>query len=180
MGKDRGSAEEKEILKKFSATKLTCVALPIKTRWKNLAVKRMQDYHTVQNTRDAKGKIKGDAVLTYRQYLNDAMFFALFQGEKNFLHEVANNLQNPVWGVWLGRKSCIPSAPLFAGNFSSLSEAVKGISEFDGKSLEQFDRVEDVSSFNDGIDSYMDLAESFDIQGRKFSQRRVMLMPAQL
>jgi CRISPR system Cascade subunit CasD len=178
MGIDRGSEEEKAVLLKFDETKLVCFAIPCKQKNKEVAVKRIQDYHTVQNTRDAKGSIKNDAVLTYRQYLNDACFIALLEGGKEFLGRVMASLQNPVWGVWLGRKSCIPSAPVFVGIYSSESDAIINISEFEGKTIDNFSYVREVTSFGNGIDSYMDQAVSFDIHGRQFAPRRVMLQEA--
>lgn len=180
MGLDRGSEKEKNELESFSKTKLTCVAIPCKSRKKEFTVKRIQDYHTVQNTRDAKGSIKNDAVLTYRQYLNDACFISLFEGDKTFVGKVAENLKNPIWGVWLGRKACIPSAPVFAGLFASQNEAISKIPEFEGKPIEKFSHVTEVSSFGNGIDSYMDQAVSFNIHGRQFSPRRVMLQEAKV
>jgi CRISPR system Cascade subunit CasD len=178
MGFDRGSEEEKTALLKFAETKLVCFAIPCKQKNKEVAVKRIQDYHTVQNTRDAKGNIKNDAVLTYRQYLNDAGFIVLLEGDKEFLGRIAEGLQNPVWGVWFGRKACIPSAPVFAGLYFSESEAISKIPEFEGKIIENFSHVREVTSFGNGIDSYMDQVVSFDIHGRQFAPRRVMLQEA--
>lgn len=178
MGLDRGSQAEKEALQMFANAKLLCVSIPQKQKKREVAVKRIQDYHTVQNTRDAKGNIKGDAVLTYRQYLNDAGFIALFEGEKTFLVRVAESVKNPMWGVWLGRKACIPSAPVFAGIYSSAPEAINNIAEFEGKPIDKFSHMREVTSFGNGIDSYMDQAISFDIHGRKFAPRRVMLQEA--
>lgn len=182
MGFDRGSEEETKALEKISGFKLTCIAISKKQGNRDVIVKRIQDYHTVQNTRDAKGHIKGDAVLTYRQYLNDAGFIALFEGDKMFLKEIAEGrperpwcLANPRWGVWLGRKACIPSAPVFAGLYSSEQEAFCCISEFQGKTIDKFSRLVEVNKFGDGIDSYMDQPVSFNIHERKFAPRRVLL-----
>lgn len=190
MGLDRGSEDEKIALQKFTDIKLLCIAIPRKQKKRELTVTRIQDYHTVQSTRDAKGHIKNDAVLTYRQYLNDAGFIALFEGDKAFLKIVAEGvpdiperkwcLKNPKWGVWLGRKACVPSKPVFAGLFLSESEAVSTIQECEGKSLESFGYVREVRSFGDGVDSYMDQPVSFDIQNRKFAPRRVLLREAKI
>ena len=79
-----------------------------------LNVRRMEDYHTVLGTRSADGKIKDTAVLTQRTYLNDAAFAAFLTGDRATLEELARALQDPCWGVWLGRKACIPSAPVFS------------------------------------------------------------------
>ncbi|MBI5359557.1 MAG: type I-E CRISPR-associated protein Cas5/CasD [Planctomycetes bacterium] len=178
MGLYRGSPGEKITLEKFTTLKLLCIVVPRCVKNKEIMVKRMQDYHTVQGTRDAKGKMKPDAVLTYRQYLNDSGFLALFEGERKFLEEISMALQNPVWGIWLGRKSCIPSVPIFAGLYLSSDEAAKKL--LDGKSLESFTRVQEVDSFGEGIDSYMDQAVSFELYARKFAPRRVMLHEAKI
>lgn len=178
MGLDRGSEAESATLKMFVDVKLTCVAMPQQPKGRPVFMKRMQDYHTVQNTCDAKGNMKKDAVLTYRQYLNDAGFIALFNGKKTFLCHIADSLQNPVWGVWLGRKACIPSAPVFAGLYSSEVDAVSNVSELEGQSIEKFSYVREVDTFGSGIDSYMDQAVSFDIHRRNFSPRRVVLHEA--
>lgn len=180
MGLDRGSEKEKTELLSFAETKLSCIAIQCKQKNKVVTVKRIQDYHTVQNTRDAKGGIRNDAVLTYRQYLNDAGFIALLEGGKEFLGRVAESLKNPVWGIWLGRKACIPSVPVFAGLFTNQAEALSKIPEFEGNPIEKFSHVIEVSSFGNGIDSYMDQVVSFDIHRRQFAPRRVMLQEAKV
>lgn len=178
MGLPRGSIEEKDVLKKFAETKLLCLSVPRKLKDREITVKRMQDYHTVMGTRSAEGKIKSDAILTYRQYLNDAGFITLFEGEKQFLEEVGGYLHNPTWGVWLGRKACIPSSPIFAGIYPVKEEAVKEL--LDGKPLNAFTRIEEVNSFGSGIDSYMDQPVSFELYARKFMPRRVMMHEAKI
>ncbi|MBI4324048.1 MAG: hypothetical protein HY674_02165 [Chloroflexi bacterium] len=42
-----------------------------------LAVRRLEDYHTVEGTRRASGKLDEGTVQTYRQYLLDARFAVL-------------------------------------------------------------------------------------------------------
>lgn len=180
MGLSRGSTEEKNILEEFAITKLMCIAVPRKVRNREISVKRIQDYHTVMGTRSAEGRIKNDAVLTYRQYLNDAGFIALFEGDRQFLEEVGKYLCNPAWGVWLGRKACIPSAPVFAGIYATKEEAAKELKELDGKPLHMFTRVQEVDSFDSGIDSYMDQPVSFELYARRFTPRRVMLHEAKI
>ncbi len=67
------------------------------------------------DTRRASGAMNKDAVVTRRQYLLDARFGVILQAAALVLERVAAALQDPVWGVWLGRKSCIPAAPVFVG-----------------------------------------------------------------
>ena len=50
-----------------------------------------------------------------RFYLADAAFLAALQGDPAIVARCAKALQAPVWPVFLGRKSCVPAAPVFAG-----------------------------------------------------------------
>lgn len=98
---------------------------------------RMTDYHTVgarydENdpwqrrmipTKAEDGKPKDNATVTHRDYLVDSVFGAVLSGDDAFVAEMAAALENPVWGVWLGRKSCIPTEPVFAGVFDSVEAA---------------------------------------------------------
>ncbi len=180
MGLPRGSQEEKEALEKMAVLKLLCIAVSRNIKNKEIIVERIQDYHTVMGTRDAKGGIKNDAVLTYRQYLNDASFIALLEGEKEFLLKLTAHLKNPTWGIWLGRKACIPSAPVFAGRYESEEEALKAL--FPGKTLDDFTYQREVTRFEDGRDSLMDQALCFGAPGkpRKYVPRRVILHDAKV
>lgn len=94
---------------------------------------RMPDYHTVGAhydkddpwqkrmipTKAEDGSPKKDATVTHRDYLADSVFGAVLSGDDALVDEMAAGLADPVWGVWLGRKSCIPTEPIFAGVFES-------------------------------------------------------------
>lgn len=98
---------------------------------------RMTDYHTVGArydkddpwqkrmipTKAEDGKPKDNATVTHRDYLVDSVFGAVLSGDDALVAEMAAALENPVWGVWLGRKSCIPTEPVFAGVFESAEAA---------------------------------------------------------
>nr|PZN30254.1 MAG: type I-E CRISPR-associated protein Cas5/CasD [Chloroflexota bacterium] len=63
-----------------------------------------------------------------RYYLADASFLAALQGDNPALIErLAAALQAPAWPCFLGRKSCVPSAPIFAGtgDYPSLRAALE-------------------------------------------------------
>lgn len=100
----------------------------------------MTDYHTVGARYDkgnpwqkrmipvtAEGKPRGTD-LTHRDYLTDSVFGVVLSGDDALVDELAAGVRNPVWGVWFGRKSCIPTEPVFAGVFDS-DEAAKGALE---------------------------------------------------
>ena len=69
----------------------------------------------------------------------------LLEGERAWLDEIAAKLGNPTWGIWLGRKCCIPAAPVLVGTAEDKAAAWRlllaraGCAE--GMSIEQFDHV---------------------------------------
>lgn len=147
------------------------LTIPRRGAKKELSVMRLQDCHTVQNTRRASGAINNDCVLTYRQYLTDASFGVLLEGDTVFPKQIADALANPVWGVWLGRKACIPAAPILAGLRTVRDEAIKLFNL--EKPLDAYIRQEDVKNFADGKDSLPDMSVSFASERRLFAPRRV-------
>lgn len=176
LGHHRGSEEERAFLLLFGAVSMTTIAIPRKGTKKDLSVRRLQDYHTVQNTRRASGAINNDCVLTHRQYLSDASFGVLLEGETVLLKQIADALENPVWGVWLGRKTCVPTAPVLAGLKADRDDALRLL--IGEKSLDMFTRQEDVKDFADGRDSLPDMPGSFASDRRVFSPRRVITKQA--
>lgn len=97
------------------------------------------DYHTVGGGYDlpalltAEGKPKISSgrphtEITWRDYVCDASFLVALQAEQEALIEqMAQALQNPVWPIYLGRKSCPPSRPVYdgLGSFNSLQDALQ-------------------------------------------------------
>jgi CRISPR system Cascade subunit CasD len=83
----------------------------------------IRDYHTVcGGARSADGKIKRnqstkepETVVSIRHYLADASFLVALQGTDSELSLIRDALADPVWPVFLGRRSCPPSVPVLAG-----------------------------------------------------------------
>lgn len=67
--------------------------------------------------------------LSRRQYLYDASFLVALQGPADAISDCARALENPVWPLFLGRKCCIPTQPVFdgTGSFEKLSDALSSI-----------------------------------------------------
>ena len=180
LGFARGSAAEEAFLNDFAALRMTAIAVPREIERKfadartvKLAVRRLQDYHTVQNTRKADGGIK-DCHITYRQYLTDASFGVVFEGDAVLLGQIAEALADPKWGLWLGRKACIPTAPVLAGLCDSRDEAMKLV--IGDEPLDSFTRQEEADTFAQGRDSLPDQALCFASDRRLFAPRRVQII----
>jgi CRISPR system Cascade subunit CasD len=84
------------------------------------------DYHTVgaarapdgkpEGRRQSDGTLKRDGgMITKRYYLSDASFLVAVGGDHDLIRRLAYAVQNPVWPYYLGRRSCPPSCPVFAG-----------------------------------------------------------------
>jgi CRISPR system Cascade subunit CasD len=174
IGADRGSEEERQFLAKFIHLCMLGVAIPRQVRARPLEVRRLQDYHTIQNTRKADGSLK-DCHITNRHYLTDASFGAILSGNPAFLNELAPCLRDPTWGLWLGRKTCIPTAPVFVGVFDSQEAALKPL--LGDVPLERYAHQVEVASFADGRDSLSDQPRSFLSSNREFAPRRVRTVP---
>lgn len=174
LGLPRGSDAEKKFLSTFNAVKMTAVAIPREHNNKELPVRRLQDYHTVENTLKADGTKNKNCVLTNRHYLTDAAFGILLAGEMVFLEEIAAGLADPVWGLWLGRKTCVPSAPILAGLKDNRDDALSLLTD---KPIESLARQEEVEDFTRGRDSLPDTPISFAANHRVFAPRRVRTQP---
>jgi CRISPR system Cascade subunit CasD len=61
-----------------------------------------------------------------RYYLADASFLIALQGEPITIVRCAEAVQSPIWPYYLGRKSCVPAAPVFAdvGQYDDLWSAL--------------------------------------------------------
>jgi CRISPR system Cascade subunit CasD len=94
---------------------------------------RWWDYHTVgagMDMRTAEGGKKSGAMLTRREYLCDASFLVILQGELGLIADLEKAMKAPKWTVYLGRKSCPASRPLLehpAGYFPDLLAALTAV-----------------------------------------------------
>ena len=71
----------------------------------------MVDYHTAEDVIRADGGAP-ETVTSHRRYLSDARFLVGLESENlNLLEEIESALKNPVWFLFLGRKSFVPCVP---------------------------------------------------------------------
>lgn len=141
-GIERG---DEAFLAKMAALEMVALELPRvvekrrngKLRNVRLSVSNLLDYHTVgggygkdderekmQIPRTADGKVGGTA-LSYREYLTDVKFGVIVGGDAATLEALAAKLVDPVWGVWFGRKCCIPASPVLQGVYDDKASAAR-------------------------------------------------------
>jgi CRISPR system Cascade subunit CasD len=184
MGLAKGSPEEHDMLPELAKLNMTSVALPRND------VRRLVDFHTTGGgydketepqfiPRKASGGPCDNPTVSRRQYLLEARFGVILAGDGSLLERAAAALQDPVWGVWLGRKSCIPAEPIFRGMFNLRTDAERAL--IGDASIDQFTRLEEVANFEGGTDSYNDQPVSFgtsdsSAEGRDYAVRRVNLI----
>jgi CRISPR system Cascade subunit CasD len=196
MGLPKGSDEERQKLLELRALKMTSIAIPRQqtNAWTGetteLVARRLDDFHTVGGgydketqrqsiPRKASGGPCDNPTVSRRQYLNDARFGVILVGDRFVLERAAAALQDPIWGVWLGRKSCIPAELIFRGIFEMRAEAQRNL--IGDAPIDQFTRLEEVANLDAGTDSYNDQPVSFgtsdsSAEGRDYSVRRVNLV----
>ena len=162
LGIDKHAPNEREQLARLAGLQLTIVTLnKSDARKRPLPLRRLEDYHTVTGIRRASGKVDADAtVQTYRHYLLDARFGVLIDGPVTLLEEIAAALRDPRWGVWLGRKCCLPASPLLAALSSDRADAWATLlrrAGYIGTETEaEFDRVVEAAPDEPGADMIED------------------------
>ncbi len=100
MGLAKGSAEERAMLPELAKLKMSSIAIPRDSLGAGgpRPVLRLEDYHTVLDTRRASGEMNKDAVVTRRQYLLDARFGVILVGDRRVLERAASRSAEPGLG----------------------------------------------------------------------------------
>lgn len=76
-----------------------------------------RDYQTAQHIISADRSKIHDTAVTTRDYLADAAFLVALAGnDRAFLERIHAELRDPVWPLALGRKSYVPSEPIWMDN----------------------------------------------------------------
>jgi len=183
-GIDKHGENESSLVARFASIRVTVVTLPRQDyRGKDRLMQRLDDYHTVTGIRRASGKVKDDAtVLTNRHYLMDARFGVLLEGDTSLLAEIEEALTNPKWGIWFGRKCCLPATPVLATKRSAPAEAWCALLKKTGypseERLEHFDHVLEVAAGESGAEPLEDMPVGYGQPiGERHTSRWIRLIP---
>jgi CRISPR system Cascade subunit CasD len=82
----------------------------------------------IPKTSEGKKAVGGGTKMTYRYYLQDARFGVAFEVPAVRADEFENALQNPMFDIYLGRKSCVPTDFIFRGVFKDKESAIEVLS----------------------------------------------------
>ena len=96
----------------------------------------------IPKKRDGGNSKGGGAKLTYRHYLQDAAFAVILELPEGLEKTIEDSLQNPVWPLFLGRRTCIPCAPVFCGIYDSFEKAEAAKDERSDGYIERFQVIE--------------------------------------
>jgi CRISPR system Cascade subunit CasD len=191
LGAAKGSTVEVEWLARLEAVRLVVITIPRLPGGchETLAIRRLEDYHTAGGgydkktralwiPRKASGGPGDNATLSSRHYLVDARFGVVLSGPSSTLELLGEALRNPRWGIWFGRKCCLPAAPVLRGGgvVATFEEALIALGVADRPVME-FSRVEEPATFADGSDTLMDAPVNF--LTREFKPRRILQLVAQ-
>ncbi len=134
--------EQKEFLAEFASLKQTVLSF-VRKNHKDEKTDRLpllRDFHMVGSgyddkdpwttllipkTADGKKAVGGGAKMTYRYYLQDAHFAVILEVPNDKADLIAAALQQPVWDLFLGRKSCVPTDLIYRGVFDSEANAIE-------------------------------------------------------
>jgi CRISPR system Cascade subunit CasD len=141
-----------------------------------------KDYHTALNVAKSGGGKPKDCEPSDRYYLSDACFLIALQGDSDLLKSIDRAMQKPKWQLFLGRKSFVPSQPVWLPNgylpqFDSVEDALRNYpylcQSMDENKRPQSLRLEIETDYGEGEKVRRDQPECF-IQGhRKFGLRYV-------
>lgn len=82
-----------------------------------------QNLH-IPKTSEGKKAVGGGTKMTYRHYLQDMAFAVALETPVELADKIIDKLQNPVWDLYLGRKSCVPTDLIYRGCFASEQAAL--------------------------------------------------------
>lgn len=139
----------------------------------------LRDYHTARQEKNTA------SFVTTRYYLSDAVFLVGLEGEEKFLNELSTALQNPVFPLFFGRRSCPPEGKLVLGVLEhalqkALEEEPWQASEwYQKKHRKRINQIKltlvcDAQPNDQGAFLRRDLPVSFDQQQRQYNFRMVI------
>jgi len=131
----------------------------------------------IPKTSEGKKAVGGGAKMTYRYYLQDAVFAVLLEVPKTRVVSIIEALKSPTWDVYLGRKNCVPTDFIYREQFINEDAGIEAALEIAKQKnlLEDF-RV--LSGEHEGeLLTLMDVPLQFGVH-KLYRDRQVTVIPA--
>ncbi len=129
----------------------------------------------IPKTSEGKKAVGGGAKMTYRYYLQDMAFAIVLQVPNDMVQTISEALERPVWDIYLGRKSCVPTDFILRGQNISKDDALEIADEIaKGKVL-----IEDFRVLNGEHDGEVITLNDVPIQfgeNKQYCDRRVTII----
>lgn len=201
--------DDEAFLAKMAALEMVALELPRvvekrfggKLRKVRLSALNFLDYHTVGGGygRDDEIKVprkaetgkpewkdgKWVSALSYREYLTDVKLGVIVGGDAATLETLAAKLTDPVWGVWFGRKCCVPASPVLQGVYDDEASAARRLFDLcEIAELSENERsyrlIRDAKPDDDEAQVLYDVPVTFERSrrglGEEFKRRRVVVL----
>jgi len=135
----------------------------------------------IPKTSEGKPAVGGGSKMTYRYYLQDAVFAIVLEVPADRADSIASALQSPAWTIYLGRKNCTPTDFVYRGIFETeilAIEQAESIANAKGR-MEDFRVVHGVLGEDeaDEIFTLNDVPVQFG-EDKRYSDRQVSLIHA--
>lgn len=138
---------------------------------------QMTDYHTVQGNplRNASGKPRstGNTLISRRQYLQDASFLGVIKTSDLWRERMVQALNAPKWCIYLGRKSCVPSLPVFDGIYTVYQDLLDAMKRHPAAERAQYPLQYECEDEQSGAVSYARTDAVVSSAERQFARRYV-------
>lgn len=121
-----------------------------------------------------------ESVMSWRYYLQDASFLVGFESaDEGLLSQLHKALREPVWPLYLGRKSYVPACPIYLPNGLHDGEILSAFREYDPpcptEDMEAKVWTVIDAPFGSGTEVREDVP--LDFARRRFGVRRVLVEP---
>ena len=137
--------------------------------WQSLNVPRKSD---------GSKPVGAGTKMTYRYYIQDMAFACAIDIPQKYMAEVVECVKNPIWPVCLGRKCCVPTAPVYAGTFASIDDGLLSAQVLaQERGRKEIFRVVSGECADGEVLTLNDVPLSFGLH-KKYSDRRVTVVPA--
>ncbi|SEF53875.1 type I-E CRISPR-associated protein Cas5/CasD [Nitrosomonas ureae] len=152
--------EQREFLAEFATLDQTVISFVRGKQTANGVIKQdreplLRDFHMVGSgyddqdpwtsllipkTSEGKKAVGGGTKMTYRYYLQDAVFAVVLGVPTDKAEAIAQALQNPAWDIYLGRKNCVPTDFIYRGTFDNEAAAIEqaGLIAMEKQRIEDF------------------------------------------